>query len=249
MSQILKIGQVLGIGSTKIYGVLLITLLTVLIITSNFFRLPYYTNFVQIKLINNILLEITMYICTILIIFNGTFYKKNYWLILIEILRNQGAKYYRYFIIAQIVFAILDWCSILAWMDVEGANFFTQYTIDVIMLYYQFFISCVMITLTKIIGNEYQKLRHEIKFCNFGILRKKIVFLGECVNIFNQIFGFCFVCFTVTSGLTVVEYLDDIFKNSYGYSKQQYFFIVGANLITILQTLVSHNFLFFGKNV
>ncbi|EFA05775.1 gustatory receptor 50 [Tribolium castaneum] len=242
MSKIIAMfGQVLALGPkkpNKIYSTILVITLTVSTFFSNYFRLPYYQNFTPIKLNNNILIEVMMYFFAVVLIVDGTFCKMDQWVILWSVVERHGQKYVFRFLLAQVVFVVLDWVSILVWIDMEGVDFFSQYFTDEVLLYYQFYITCVVIILAKIIKEEYQQLEHKIKYYNLGKIQNRLVSLNDCVLNFNQIFGFSFVPLVMTCGLIVVELLDDVFKNSYGYTKGQYFGILIANLITIMQCLV-----------
>nr|XP_015836309.1 PREDICTED: putative gustatory receptor 28b [Tribolium castaneum] len=70
------------------------------------------------------------------------------------------------------------------------------------------------------------------------MLENRVVFLKDIVDNFNKIFGWPLIFLMIVTGVAVVDFLDDIFKNSYDYSQEHYLGIVTATLLTVLLILI-----------
>ncbi|EFA05785.1 gustatory receptor 84 [Tribolium castaneum] len=225
----------------KVYSVFVIVFITIWTLIANFYRISYYKTFVPTKLINNILFEIVSYSLTVATILNAILYGKNKWYVVLDFLKNKEQKYVCYFAIANAFYWVIVLYAISVWVDFEGNDYFKKFSDDVVLFYNHFYICCFIYIFTKEVKNAYKSLNMMLKLPKINKiqdLQNRVASLKNTIDSFNELFGLPFVCIIFTTGVTVVDFLDDILKNSYGYSRTQHLRIVAANLITIISVLI-----------
>lgn len=250
MNSLIVLGKILGVIPShlanylqKMYTIILLSTLLLLSLTANYYRLRLYQTFAPMKLFNNILIEVHLYLFPFLTITNALFWTKNEGYAILEIIKINRQHFGWKYVFNQIAYWALVLFAIGVWINVEGIDYFKEYAVDVILFSYQFYTGYFISIILRALSTGYEHINQKLKSSDFQLqnLEEQVVLLKNLVDKFNKIFGLPIVCIAITTVVTTVDFLDDIFKNSYDYSCKEYFTIVTANVITISMCLVINN--------
>lgn len=242
-----SLGKILGLAPNanicqRCYTITIFAVITVSVTISTYNRIPLYKEFVPIKVVLTGLQQLVMYLFCVDTVLGNIFWKVEKWnkinnvLKMPKIAKQTSAN--RKFLMSQITFWICHSYMIFVWTDVQGLDFYKQYFIDVILIYYQYYYYCLLIILVQIITQNYEEITWRLKQSSTIDLHLKIFQIRDAVDTFNEIFGWTAFLLILTSSIILIDYVDDLFKNSYGYSQAQYIGCVIANIITISYSLV-----------
>ncbi|KAJ3652331.1 hypothetical protein Zmor_018308 [Zophobas morio] len=193
----------------------------------------------------------------------ATFWNQNQWFKLTQNLQHlkieKTKSYHKRFHLLQAAYWILNIYAIYVWSDIQGvAGFFEQYFFDLVLFYYQFFYMCVSVVVTQLLKQKYESICQMLKNQKLKIrvlktedeaekcvqkLEEYVKLLKETVNIFNQIFGWPVLLNVFNSSFVTLDYLDDLCKNSFEYTRAQYIGVIISNIITFAFCLVSFCFI------
>lgn len=202
----IRIEETRVIFPSSIYAFLWIILFTTGVSISGIYRKTPYKSMSPIRLIvqtSTDILLFTLNISTIAILIK----KKREWFKLINFLEttkddedSKNACWFLPFLTANAVFVFLHSYETIIWTKTMGIEFYQLYAVEYFQMYAQFIVYFVIYVILNMLLQRYQNV---CKFLadqlnvqyqqNYVFILKKtknnIYILGECVNVFNEIFG------------------------------------------------------------
>jgi gustatory receptor len=142
------------------------------------------------------------------------------------------------------------------WSDILGFEYYGEYFVEVVQLYFQFYYNYFLCVIVKIFLNRYKyvnfllseqliyvKIRKTISTKEYpisiGRIEDLICGLKELNVIFNDIFGWPILMIILYSSLLMLNYLEEIFQNNFGYDNGQFLGVIISNISVAVVTSVS----------
>lgn len=160
------------------------------------------------------------------------------------------------FLIPNLIYWAVTIYVAYVWTDILGFDYYKEYFVEVVQLYFQSYYNYFLCIIVKIFWGKYkhvnfllseqlvymQNRRHVETERFHGFIKRMeglVCSIKELNVIFNEIFGWPIIMIILYSSLLLLNYLDDIFKNSFGYDKQQYIGVIISNISVVFLTNVS----------
>ena len=252
---------------TKIYSICVITALMVAsTISVLYYRQPLYVNFSPIKLVLTISMVLIVNIFNCYTVLAPVYFKRRQYCFLIRMLEQndnvtlddlcEKIPFYAGFVAPNVIYWGITVYVSYVWTDILGFEYYEQYFVEVIQLYFQFYYSYFLCMFVKVFVGKYKyvnfllseqilymQMRRPTTLERFPISMRRIenlvCFLKEMNVAFNDVFGWPIILIILYSSILLLNYLDDIFKNSFGYSKNQYVGVIISNISVVFLANVS----------
>ncbi|KAJ3652564.1 hypothetical protein Zmor_018517 [Zophobas morio] len=246
---------------TKIYSICVITALMVAsTISVLYYRQPLYVNFSPIKLVLTISMVLIVNIFNCYTVLAPVYFKRRQYCFLIRMLEQndnvtlddlcEKIPFYAGFVAPNVIYWGITVYVSYVWTDILGFEYYEQYFVEVIQLYFQFYYSYFLCMFVKVFVGKYKyvnfllseqilymQMRRPTTLERFPISMRRIenlvCFLKEMNVAFNDVFGWPIILIILYSSILLLNYLDDIFKNSFGYSKNQYVGVIISNISVV----------------
>lgn len=202
----------------KIYSVFLFILLSVGLIISCYYRIPFYRKFNIIKLAVQILVDFIMYLFNFYVSVVVVFYKENEWHQLMSNLRKIECNslnlknYFKSFTAINIIYWSLNFYTLWLWISSYGLNYYKQYIMDIFQGYQALLYNYIMYVVLDMLLVRYtylnQLLNQNRNILLFKKLKSNIFLLKDNVEIFNKIFGWPILCNLIFCCLRILIELD-----------------------------------------
>jgi gustatory receptor len=257
---------------TKIYALVVVTVLIGASTCSVvYYRQPLYVYFTEIKLVVSVSMVVIVDILNCYTVLAPVFCKRRqYWSFMTKLHDyNQVSlgscceriPLYVRFLLPNATYWVVSLYAAYVWTDILGFAYYEEYFVEVIQLYFQFYYNYFLCIIVKIFLGKYKyvnsllseqlnyvKAARPISTERFLVSLERIenivCFLKELNLIFNDLCGWPIMLIILYSSLLNLNYLDDIFKNSFGYDQRQFIGVIISNISVVLITNVSKHLLF-----
>lgn len=200
----IKIESAQVVFPSKIYAFLWILLLTAGVTISAMYKQSHYKKYTSIQFLVKISNDILLFSFNIFTIIT-TQREKSSWLRIINLLKAtedkiDGRFWYLPFLLANLLFFIIQSYGTVLWINQLGVPYLKEYIIEFLEFYTQFIITFLMFVILKLLLQKYgtvynnllelSKIKVQANYC-FALkkTRNHVCILIECVDIFNDIFG------------------------------------------------------------
>ncbi|CAH1380596.1 unnamed protein product, partial [Tenebrio molitor] len=224
---------------------------------------PLYVYFTEIKLVVSVSMVIIVDILNCYTVLAPVFCKRRqYWSFMTKLHDyNQVSlgscceriPLYVRFLLPNATYWVVSLYAAYVWTDILGFAYYEEYFVEVIQLYFQFYYNYFLCIIVKIFLGKYKyvnsllseqlnyvKAARPISTERFLVSLERIenivCFLKELNLIFNDLCGWPIMLIILYSSLLNLNYLDDIFKNSFGYDQRQFIGVIISNISVVLIT-------------
>jgi gustatory receptor len=163
---------------------------------------------------------------------------------------------YLWFVLPNVIYLLVSFYVVSVWSDILGFEYYGEYFVEVVQLYFQFYYNYFLCVIVKIFLNRYKyvnfllseqliyvKIRKTISTKEYpisiGRIEDLICGLKELNVIFNDIFGWPILMIILYSSLLMLNYLEEIFQNNFGYDNGQFLGVIISNISVAVVTSVS----------
>ncbi|XP_044265272.1 uncharacterized protein LOC123011744 [Tribolium madens] len=216
-----------GLGfPSKIYALLWIILFTAGVSISCIYRKPFYEEMTLVELILQVVTDVVLLILNISII-TITATKKRQWQKFIKILKtlkinqeNERKFWFLSFLLAITMYILSKIYETYIWSSVLGVLHYKMYAVEYFQFYAQFIVYYLIYVFLKLILNGVENLSKNIKLLkvrsnrlnSFTLksIKREFCALSECINIFNNIFGWLILLLILFCFLQQLAYLHSL---------------------------------------
>ncbi|EFA05780.1 gustatory receptor [Tribolium castaneum] len=245
---------------TKIYATCFIpVLMTASTVSVIYYRQPLYVNFSPIKLVVTIAMVLIVNLFNCYTVLAPVFCKRQqYGQLMAKLVENHHKPDFRTcgkFLAPNLIYWVVTIYVAYVWTDILGFNYYKEYFVEVVQLYFQFYYNYFLCVVVAIFWGKYRNVnfllaeqlvhmqsRPFVDHDRFHAFIKRveglICSIKELNMIFNDVFGWPIIMIVLYSSLLLLNYLDDIFKNSFGYDNQQYLGVIISNISVVFLTTV-----------
>jgi gustatory receptor len=146
------------------------------------------------------------------------------------------------------------------WNEILSPNFFNQYFVELVQIYFQFFYIYLLCTVVKMLHSGYKyantlvlkqlnyiTLENHVSQKFFHLQMRQIedifCFLQEANVEFNDVFGWPIILIILNSAFFFLNYLSEIFRNNFSYGDNLYVEAVVSNMSLASVIMVSCRYL------
>ncbi|XP_044264829.1 uncharacterized protein LOC123011458 [Tribolium madens] len=203
---------------SKAYSLLWIILFTTGVAISGMYRKESYQNLSPMRLVLQTsldLLLLSLNICTII----TTAKKRQQWMQLINNLKtvessnNKDSFWFLPFVMANVVFLVFHSYETFIWTRIMGVAFYKLYAVEWFQFYAQFIVYFFIYVILNMFLKKYQSVSKIVSKQNFALLRNiqnDICILADCVDVFNNLFGFLILLLVAFTTLQILIYVQGI---------------------------------------
>ncbi|XP_044261376.1 gustatory and pheromone receptor 39a-like [Tribolium madens] len=251
----------IGTFRTKIYATgVIFTLMTVSTLSVIYFRQPLYVNFSEIKLIVSMAMVIIVNAFNCYTVLAPVFCKRQkYCQLMAKLVEKHHQTYsfttYVKFLTPNLLYWLVSIYAAYVWADILGFSYFKEYFIEVVQLYFQFYYCYFLCIIVRIFWGKYRNVnlllaerlvrmrnRRFLDYEEFYAFMKRmeglVGSLKELNLLFNDVFGWPIVMIILYSSLLLLNYLNEILKNNFGYDPRQYTGVIVSNVVVASLTNV-----------
>ncbi|EFA05781.1 gustatory and pheromone receptor 39a [Tribolium castaneum] len=140
------------------------------------------------------------------------------------------------FLAPNLTYLLVALYSGYVWTDILGFGYFREYLAEAVQLYFQFYYTYFLCVIVCIFRGKYRNINLLLteQLQNRRFFAKKmeglVCSIKELNMIFNEFFGWPIIMIILYSSLMVLNYIDEVFNNNFGYDKKQYIGVVVANV-------------------
>nr|CAL23145.2 gustatory receptor candidate 12 [Tribolium castaneum] len=214
---LLKLGQLLGLAPVKFYVqkfyvVILAFLLTAGAIISLVYQAPVYKELTDIKLVLNILSDVTLWLSNVNSL--TLTLKRKKWNLLFKTLTHDEPRKSSLvqLILTQAIFLMFVSYNIYVCQTVSNFEYFQRKILLMIQLYYLYFDVIVISTFLQLFLEHYEVINRQtldtadVKTLT-TVVEKECYKMKVTIDAFNDIFGWSFLLFTLYSSLLLLDYV------------------------------------------
>jgi gustatory receptor len=251
---------------SKIYGLVVITvLITASTVSVLYYRQPLYVSFTEVKLFVSISMSLIVNFFNCYTVLAPVFCKEKQYCKLMKKLEDnvemdktwgKRVSLYLWFVLPNVIYLLVSFYVVSVWSDILGFEYYGEYFVEVVQLYFQFYYNYFLCVIVKIFLNRYKyvnfllseqliyvKIRKTISTKEYpisiGRIEDLICGLKELNVIFNDIFGWPILMIILYSSLLMLNYLEEIFQNNFGYDNGQFLGVIISNISVAVVTSVS----------
>jgi gustatory receptor len=227
-------------------------------------------NFKKIKLVMVVATFIFMNSFTICTVLAPTFLKRKQWRKLLQHLQDieritvnrntTKMSFLLEFVAVHAIILIPSIYYVYIWNEILSPNFFNQYFVELVQIYFQFFYIYLLCTVVKMLHSGYKyantlvlkqlnyiTLENHVSQKFFHLQMRQIedifCFLQEANVEFNDVFGWPIILIILNSAFFFLNYLSEIFRNNFSYGDNLYVEAVVSNMSLASVIMVSCRYL------
>nr|XP_015836486.1 PREDICTED: uncharacterized protein LOC107398092 [Tribolium castaneum] len=240
---LLKLGQLLGLAPVKFYVqkfyvVILAFLLTAGAIISLVYQAPVYKELTDIKLVLNILSDVTLWLSNVNSL--TLTLKRKKWNLLFKTLTHDEPRKSSLvqLILTQAIFLMFVSYNIYVCQTVSNFEYFQRKILLMIQLYYLYFDVIVISTFLQLFLEHYEVINRQtldtadVKTLT-TVVEKECYKMKVTIDAFNDIFGWSFLLFTLYSSLLLLDYVSCVVRNEYKYKSDKMAEIISSDLLQL----------------
>ncbi|XP_044261592.1 uncharacterized protein LOC123009384 [Tribolium madens] len=240
---LLRIGQFLGLAPVKFffqkcYILILLFLLTGGAVISLLYQAPVYKELTDIKLVINVLSDVTLWLSNVNSL--TITLKRKKWNLLLKSLSHDETNKSSFvqLILTQAIFLIFALYNIYVGHFVSNFDYLLRKIVLIIQLYYLYFDIIVVSTCLQLFLEHYEMINRQIldtldvKTLT-KIVEKDCYKFKMTIDAFNDIFGWFFLLFTSYSTLLLLDYVSSVVRNEHKYKSDKMAEIISSDLLQL----------------
>ncbi|XP_044261368.1 gustatory receptor 68a-like [Tribolium madens] len=250
----------IGTLRTKIYAIgVIFVLMTASTLSVIYYRKPLYVNFSEVKLVVTIAMVLIVNVFNCYTVLAPVFCKRQkYCQLMAKFIENHHTPNFRTYVTfftPNLVYWVVTFYVAYVWTDILGFDYYKEYFVEVVQLYFQFYYNYFLCVVVRIFWEKYRNVnlllseqlvhmqsRQFAEYEKFHAFIKRmeglVCSIKELNETFNDVFGWPIIMIILYSSLLLLNYLDDIFKNSFGYDNKQYIGVIISNISVVFLTAV-----------